>query len=80
MKITVIGSGYAGLASGACLAEPGDDVMCMDVDARKIAMHQQRESSSTRAVRQVEYQLRLRLFQAARTPIFCTYYHHHVFR
>lgn len=38
MKITVIGTGYVGLVSGACLAEMGNDVMCMDVDAGKVAM------------------------------------------
>jgi UDPglucose 6-dehydrogenase len=38
MKITVIGSGYVGLVSGACLAELGNDVMCLDVDPRKIAI------------------------------------------
>lgn len=36
MKITVIGSGYVGLVSGACLADLGNDVMCLDVDPRKI--------------------------------------------
>ena len=36
MKITVIGSGYVGLVSGACLAELGNDVVCVDVDPRKI--------------------------------------------
>jgi len=36
MKITVIGSGYVGLVSGACLAEMGNHVMCLDVDAEKI--------------------------------------------
>lgn len=36
MKITVIGSGYVGLVSGACLAELGNDVICLDVDPRKI--------------------------------------------
>lgn len=36
MKITVIGSGYVGLVSGACLAELGNDVLCLDVDPRKI--------------------------------------------
>ncbi len=36
MKITVIGSGYVGLVSGACLAELGNDVVCMDVEPRKI--------------------------------------------
>src|SRR5438045_546937 len=38
MKITVIGSGYVGLVSGACLSEMGNDVVCVDVDERKIAM------------------------------------------
>ncbi len=41
MKITVIGSGYVGLVSGACLAELGNDVMCLDVDPRKIEILQQ---------------------------------------
>ena len=33
MKVTVFGSGYVGLVTGACLAEVGNDVVCMDVDA-----------------------------------------------
>ena len=41
MKITVIGSGYVGLVSSACLAELGNDVLCMDVDTRKITLLQQ---------------------------------------
>ena len=32
MKVSVIGSGYVGLVSGACLAELGNDVLCSDVD------------------------------------------------
>ena len=36
MNISVIGSGYVGLVVGACLAETGNDVICADVDARKI--------------------------------------------
>ena len=36
MKITVIGTGYVGLVSGSCLAEVGNDVMCLDVDPAKI--------------------------------------------
>jgi UDPglucose 6-dehydrogenase len=41
MKITVIGSGYVGLVSGVCLAELGNDVLCLDVDPRKIAILEQ---------------------------------------
>ncbi|MEO7157612.1 MAG: UDP-glucose/GDP-mannose dehydrogenase family protein [Vicinamibacterales bacterium] len=36
MKITVIGTGYVGLVTGACLAEVGNQVVCVDVDAEKI--------------------------------------------
>ena len=36
MKITVFGSGYVGLVTGACLADVGNQVMCMDVDVEKI--------------------------------------------
>ena len=38
MKITIIGSGYVGLVTGACLAEVGNDVLCMDLDPAKIGM------------------------------------------
>ncbi|OZI55202.1 UDP-glucose dehydrogenase family protein [Bordetella genomosp. 5] len=37
MKITVIGTGYVGLVSGACMADMGNDVMCLDIDAAKVA-------------------------------------------
>jgi len=37
MKVTIVGSGYVGLVAGACLAETGNDVICADVDPRKIA-------------------------------------------
>jgi len=40
MKITVVGAGYVGLVTGACLAEMGNHVVCLDVDVRKIAMLQ----------------------------------------
>ncbi len=38
MKITMIGTGYVGLVTGTCFAEVGNDVLCLDVDARKIAV------------------------------------------
>jgi UDPglucose 6-dehydrogenase len=38
MKITVIGTGYVGLVSGACLADMGNDVVCLDVDEPKIRL------------------------------------------
>ena len=36
MKITMVGTGYVGLVSGACLADVGNDVLCLDLDERKI--------------------------------------------
>ncbi len=36
MKVTIFGSGYVGLVTGACLAEVGNHVMCVDVDPAKI--------------------------------------------
>ncbi len=36
MRVTVIGTGYVGLVTGACLADVGNDVLCIDVDAAKI--------------------------------------------
>ena len=38
MRVTVVGTGYVGLVVGACLAETGNDVVCADVDERKIGM------------------------------------------
>jgi UDPglucose 6-dehydrogenase len=43
MHVAVIGSGYVGLVAGACLAETGNDVVCVDVDADKIARLQRNE-------------------------------------
>ena len=38
MKIAVLGTGYVGLVAGACLAESGNEVVCVDRDAAKIRM------------------------------------------
>ena len=38
MKISVIGTGYVGLVTGTCFAESGNQVVCMDIDERKIEM------------------------------------------
>jgi UDPglucose 6-dehydrogenase len=38
LKISIIGTGYVGLVTGTCLAEVGNDVICLDVDANKIAI------------------------------------------
>ena len=37
MKIAVVGTGYVGLVTGACFAETGNDVICVDIDANKVA-------------------------------------------
>lgn len=43
MKISVFGVGYVGLVTGACLADAGHEVMCMDIDPNKIARLQKGE-------------------------------------
>jgi UDPglucose 6-dehydrogenase len=37
LKISVAGTGYVGLVTGACLADLGNDVVCLDIDERKVA-------------------------------------------
>src|SRR5262245_21460044 len=36
MRITVVGTGYVGLVTGTCLADVGNDVVCHDIDDKKI--------------------------------------------
>jgi UDPglucose 6-dehydrogenase len=36
MKVTIFGTGYVGLVTGACLAEMGNEILCMDIDQKKI--------------------------------------------
>ena len=43
MKITVIGTGYVGLVTGTCLAEAGNDVLCIDIDNAKVQKMQNGE-------------------------------------
>ena len=41
MKISVIGTGYVGLVTGTCLAETGNEVICVDIDEEKVKKMQQ---------------------------------------
>lgn len=43
MRVTVVGTGYVGLVTGACLADMGNEVLCLDVDALKVKRLQQGE-------------------------------------
>ncbi len=43
MKVSIIGTGYVGLVTGACLADVGNQVLCLDVDEKKIARLQRGE-------------------------------------
>ncbi len=44
MRLTIFGSGYVGLVTGACLAEVGNNVLCVDVDERKVERLKRGES------------------------------------
>ena len=43
MKISVIGTGYVGLVTGTCLADTGNEVVCVDIDAEKVKRMQSGE-------------------------------------
>ena len=43
MKVCVFGAGYVGLVTATCLAEMGNSVVCLDVDAARVALLQQGE-------------------------------------
>ncbi len=43
MKVAVIGTGYVGLVAGSCLAETGNEVVCVDIDAERIELLKQGE-------------------------------------
>ena len=40
MRIAVVGTGYVGLVTGTCLAETGNQVICVDINAEKVKMMQ----------------------------------------
>ncbi len=37
MRLTIFGSGYVGLVSGACMAEMGNQMICVDIDEDKVS-------------------------------------------
>ena len=43
MKIAVVGTGYVGLVTGTCLAETGNQVICVDIDKKKVERMQKGE-------------------------------------
>jgi UDPglucose 6-dehydrogenase len=43
MRLSIVGSGYVGLVAGTCFADSGNDVVCVDIDAKKIAALQRGE-------------------------------------
>ena len=49
MKITVIGTGYVGLVTGACLSDVGIDVTCVDIDQKKNRRFKERGPPHLRA-------------------------------
>ena len=46
MKIAVVGTGYVGLVTGTCLAETGNQVICVDINENKVKMMQDGNTSN----------------------------------
>ena len=71
MKLTIIGSGYVGLTTGACFAKVGHDVICVDNNERKIETLREGqipifEPGLEEIVKQTVAANRLQLFHRAR--------------
>ncbi len=49
MRVAMIGTGYVGLVSGACFADFGHEVICVDKDKAKIARSDARRNADLRA-------------------------------
>ncbi|MBI4368463.1 MAG: UDP-glucose/GDP-mannose dehydrogenase family protein, partial [Candidatus Omnitrophica bacterium] len=74
MKIGIIGSGHVGLVSGACFADLGNDVICMDQDLEKIKLLRQGripiyEPGLTELVRKNKQKKRLRFSSSIREVV-----------
>ncbi len=51
MRVSIVGTGYVGLVTGVCLAERGHDVICVDVDPRKVDMINAAEAPRPRSTK-----------------------------
>ena len=47
MNVTIVGTGYVGLVTGACLADAGNHVLCLDLDRKKIDLLNQLKAEVT---------------------------------
>ena len=57
MKVTIFGSGYVGLVTGACMADAGNDVICVDIDEAKIAALKAGDIVKAKILDTLEYDL-----------------------